>query len=79
VSREDVLQCLGGTRPELGAALTAAHTLKEFRAVSERLFLLRKLEESDWNVTATAKAIETPRSNLYKKMEQYGISREDAE
>ncbi|MEZ5331362.1 MAG: sigma-54 dependent transcriptional regulator [Thermoanaerobaculia bacterium] len=79
VTREDVLRCLGGTRPELGAALTAAQTLKEFRAVSERLFLLRKLEDNDWNVTATAKAIETPRSNLYKKMEQYGISREDAE
>jgi DNA-binding NtrC family response regulator len=29
-------------------------------------------------VTATAKAIETPRSNLYKKMEQYGIERETA-
>jgi two-component system nitrogen regulation response regulator NtrX len=53
--------------------------LKEFRALSERLFLLRKLEESDWNVTATARAIDTPRSNLYKKMEQYGISREDSE
>jgi len=26
-------------------------------------------------VTQTAQAIDTPRSNLYKKMEQYGIRR----
>jgi two-component system nitrogen regulation response regulator NtrX len=79
VTSEDVMRSLGGARPELGAVLTSAQTLKEFRALSERLFLLRKLEESDWNVTATARAIDTPRSNLYKKMEQYGISREDSE
>ena len=34
-----------------------------------------KLEEHDWNVTQTAAAIDTPRSNLYKKMEQYEIRR----
>ena len=27
------------------------------------------------NVTRTARAIDTPRSNLYKKMEQYDIRR----
>jgi len=35
-----------------------------------------RLRENDWNVAATAKAIETPRSNLYKKLEAYGIQRE---
>ncbi len=77
VEREDVAAALGGGRPDLGGALAAARTLREFRTVSERLFLLRRLEENEWNVTATAKAIETPRSNLYKKMEQYGISRQE--
>ena len=56
--------------------LTGARTLREFRESAERLFLLRKLEENEWNVTRTAEAVETPRSNLYKKMEQYGIKRE---
>ncbi len=78
IGRADVMATLGGGRPDLGGALAAAATLKEFRTLSERLFLVRKLEENHWNVTATAKAIETPRSNLYKKMEQYGIAREEA-
>ena len=55
-----------------------ARTLREFRTGAERIFLVRKLREHDWNVTATAKSIETPRSNLYKKMEQYGIERESS-
>ena len=43
---------------------------------AERAFLIQKLEEHDWNIAATAKAIDTPRSNLYKKLEAYGISQE---
>ena len=79
VTAEDVAAGLGTGRPELTGALTAAGSLKEFRAAAERLFIVQKLEANDWNVTATAKAIDTPRSNLYKKMEQYEISRENAE
>jgi two-component system nitrogen regulation response regulator NtrX len=53
-----------------------AATLQEFKDRAERSYLVVKLRENDWNVAATAKAIETPRSNLYKKLEAYGISRE---
>ena len=52
-------------------------TLREFRDLSERMFLLHKLEENNWNVTQTAQAIDTPRSNLYKKLDQYDIHREE--
>ena len=76
VRAQDVVVSLGDGRPGLGGALAAAKTLREFRASAEKLFLVRKLRENDWNVTATAKAIDTPRSNLYKKMEQYEIARE---
>ncbi len=51
-------------------------TLQNFKDASERAFIIAKLEEHDWNVAATAKAIDTPRSNLYKKLEAYGIRRE---
>ncbi|MCZ6508938.1 MAG: sigma-54 dependent transcriptional regulator [Acidobacteria bacterium] len=78
VRRQDVVSSLGDGRPGLGGTLAAAKTLREFRMGAEKLFLVRKLREHDWNVTATAKSIETPRSNLYKKMEQYGIERESA-
>jgi two-component system nitrogen regulation response regulator NtrX len=51
-------------------------TLQKFKDSAERAFLVERLRENNWNVAATAKAIETPRSNLYKKLDAYGISRE---
>jgi two-component system nitrogen regulation response regulator NtrX len=48
-------------------------TLREFRDVAERDFILAKLEANGWNISQTAREIDTPRSNLYKKLEQYGI------
>jgi two-component system nitrogen regulation response regulator NtrX len=51
-------------------------TLREFKEWSERAFLVEKLRELGWNISKTAEVIDTPRSNLYKKLEQYGI-RED--
>ncbi|NJL28564.1 MAG: sigma-54-dependent Fis family transcriptional regulator, partial [Thermoanaerobaculia bacterium] len=76
ITREDVIALTGGARPEISESLLAVKTLREFRDLSERLFLVHKLEENGWNVTQTAQAVDTPRSNLYKKMEQYDIRRE---
>ncbi|QQR72494.1 MAG: sigma-54-dependent Fis family transcriptional regulator [Holophagales bacterium] len=75
IDRAAVLAAVGAAQPDIGQALLAIRTLREFRDEAERLFLLRKLEENAWNVTQTAQAIDTPRSNLYKKMEQYEIRR----
>ncbi len=51
-------------------------TLQQFKDEAEKAFILAKLREHGWNVSKTAEAIDTPRSNLYKKIEQYGIKRE---
>jgi len=48
-------------------------SLKEFRDLAEKRFILAKLEENNWNISQTAREIDTPRSNLYKKLEHYGI------
>jgi two-component system nitrogen regulation response regulator NtrX len=58
------------------AAAGNAGTLRDFKEGAERAFLVQKLRESGWNISATAAAIGTPRSNLYKKLEAYGISQE---
>src|SRR5712691_2881673 len=51
-------------------------TLREFKENAERMFLVGKLRENGWNISKTAEVIGTPRSNLYKKLEQYQISQE---
>ncbi len=59
-----------------GGASPAAGTLRDFKEGAERAFLVQKLKENGWNISATAASIGTPRSNLYKKLEAYGISQE---
>jgi two-component system nitrogen regulation response regulator NtrX len=56
--------------------LTSVKTFEEFKEAAERAYLLSKLREFDWNVSETARAIEMPRSNLYKKIERYALTRE---
>ena len=51
-------------------------TLRGFKENAERAFLVEKLREHNWNISKTAEIIDTPRSNLYKKLEQYGIKQE---
>lgn len=50
-------------------------TFQSFKEEAERLFLTRKLEENDWNVTRTAEAIEIQRSHIYTKMKKYNIEK----
>jgi two-component system nitrogen regulation response regulator NtrX len=61
---------------EVVASGEPASSLKGFKESAERAFLVEKLREHQWNISATAASIGTPRSNLYKKLEQYGISTE---
>jgi two-component system nitrogen regulation response regulator NtrX len=61
----------------LGSELLQAPTFSEFKDQAERAFLLQKLREHEWNVSETARIIDMPRSNLYKKIERYGLIRED--
>jgi two-component system nitrogen regulation response regulator NtrX len=64
----------GDSAAEL-ASLMQAGTLREFKERAEREYLRRKLLDNDWNITRTAQVIGTPRSNLYKKLEAYGLER----
>jgi two-component system nitrogen regulation response regulator NtrX len=59
-------------------SLASAATFEEFKQAAERAFLLVKLREFDWNVSETARALDMPRSNLYKKIERYGLVRENS-
>jgi two-component system nitrogen regulation response regulator NtrX len=52
-------------------------SLQDFQRASEIAYIKFHLAKNGWNVAATARAMGTPRSNLYKKMQAYGISRED--
>jgi two-component system nitrogen regulation response regulator NtrX len=55
-----------------------AHTFESFKQEAERNFLVQQLRDHDWNVSETARELKMPRSNLYKKIERYGLRRENS-
>ncbi len=59
-----------------GEGWMRAATFEEFKQAAERAYLLAKLQENDWNVSETARTLEMPRSNLYKKIERYRLVRD---
>jgi len=59
----------------LGSELLRAGTFQEFKDRAERAFLLQRLREHDWNVAETARELDMPRSNLYKKIDRYELKR----
>jgi len=66
-----------GARDLPVAAPGKTGSFDEFQRDAERAFLLAKLRENEWNVAETARALDMPRSNLYKKIEKYQLNREE--
>jgi two-component system nitrogen regulation response regulator NtrX len=61
-----------------GGEPAGGHTFESFKQEAERSFLVQQLRDHDWNVSETARALKMPRSNLYKKIERYGLRRENS-
>jgi two-component system nitrogen regulation response regulator NtrX len=78
VSADDVELLVGGRMKGGGLSgdLLGCNTFAEFKEAAERAFILQKLRENDWNVSETARLLDMPRSNLYKKIERYELVRE---
>ncbi len=58
--------------PQLAAA--AADSLKDAKMDFERQFIVKKLEEYEWNISKTAEAIGLERSNLHKKLKSLKVA-----
>jgi two-component system nitrogen regulation response regulator NtrX len=71
----DVRRILGAEQEAGIGDLAGLDTFERFKAEAEKSFLVSKLAENDWNVSETARRLEMPRSNLYKKIEKYGLAR----
>ena len=49
------------------------NTLREARESFEKDFIIRKLEENNWNISKTAEVLEIERSNLHRKIKYFDI------
>lgn len=78
ISKQDVQQQITRnkkTKDVLDNLIEETDSFHEYKEEAERLFLLKKLEKYDWNVSATADAIDIQRSHIYNKMKKYDIER----
>ncbi|NBC66273.1 MAG: response regulator [Bacteroidetes bacterium] len=78
IKAEDVEQLVVQKRSQkkmLDDLLDQTDNFHEYKEEAERQFLLKKLEKYDWNVSATAEAIDIQRSHIYNKMKKYDIER----
>lgn len=83
LSRSDLedITATQGTRKTTGQhastpgaeAAYAAATFEEFKDLSEKEYLRRKLAENEGNVKRTAERLAMQRSHLYKKIERHGL------
>jgi two-component system, NtrC family, nitrogen regulation response regulator NtrX len=78
VRAADVSSLVQGGRSDgsLGGELLAAESFSDFKDRAEEVFIRHKLQENDWNVSEAARRMDMPRSNLYKKIEKYGLNRD---
>lgn len=79
VAAEDVDRLVRGRDASsgLGSELLQSDSFSDFKDAAERAFILQKLREHDWNVSETARSVDMPRSNLYKKIEKFNLQRDD--
>ena len=75
---ERLLPAGEGAPADMPLETTRASTFETFKQDAERAFLLTKLREHGWNVAETARTLDMPRSNLYKKIEKYRLTREES-
>ena len=79
IARSDVDRLVGSRAGDGGSAIGSLEeytTYEQFKDAAERAFLVVKLRQFDWNVAETARSLDMPRSNLYKKIERHGLARE---
>ncbi len=81
ITLPDVERLVGARAGDASGALGGLDqyiTWEEFKLAAERAFLLAKLRQFDWNVAETARVLDMPRSNLYKKIERHALAREQS-
>ena len=64
---------------EVGISQSHTASLREARRTFERRYILAVLEQHDWRVGATARALGLQRPNLYRKARQLSINLKPSE
>jgi DNA-binding NtrC family response regulator len=53
-----------------------AQTFQDFKDKAEKIFIIERLREHNWNISRTAEALDIQRSHLYTKMRKFGLTKD---
>ncbi|MHC4598890.1 MAG: sigma-54-dependent transcriptional regulator [Planctomycetota bacterium] len=73
IDGDDVERAVDPGRDVQEDPFESAATFEEFKEKAERRFFQKQLAKHEWNIKRTADALKMQRSNLYKKIEKYGL------
>ncbi len=75
IGADEIKSHLSSPHSKIEGFFGTYQTFEEFKRESEKMFFIQKLTETNWNVKKTSEILKMQRSNLYKKMEKYGLNK----
>lgn len=75
ISGKDIEFLFTPGKATLDDIIESSNSFQEFKEKAERAFILKQLNENNWNISKTAELLDIQRSHLYNKMKKYGIEK----
>ena len=75
IERKDIEFLLKPGQATMDDIIDESNSFQEFKEKAERAFILKQLNENNWNISKTAELLDIQRSHLYNKMKKYGIEK----
>ena len=75
IERKDIEFLLKPGQATMDDIIEESNSFQEFKEKAERAFIIKQLNENNWNISKTADLLDIQRSHLYNKMKKYGIEK----
>lgn len=75
IGRKDIESLFTPSQSTLDDIIDSSNSFQEFKEKAERAFIIKQLNENNWNISKTAELLDIQRSHLYNKMKKYGIEK----
>jgi len=77
IARSDIDLLLKPGQATMDNIIDESNSFQQFKERAEKAFILKQLNENNWNISKTAELLDIQRSHLYNKMKKYGIEKEE--
>jgi DNA-binding NtrC family response regulator len=77
IARKDIEFLIKPGQASMDDIIDESNSFQEFKEKAEKAFILKQLNENNWNISKTAELLDIQRSHLYNKMKKYGIEKGD--